>query len=574
MTGSKAQIEAVLSELEHLELPRGLESLSAPRSEAATILRNLARRLEEGAGAPLRLALFGPTGAGKSKIFNSLLREVVSPAGFRRPFTTRPVYSIHESHEVLASHMDGQTRIRRGDFWREIVLIDTPDFDSVEARNREAAERVFREAEAFLFVTDAQKYADQSTWQYLERIRAEGKPVIIVLNKVSTEGVARDFQSRLTARFGAAGLGADLISLDERPIDDAALLPPDDPVLARIRDRVLEVFGSSEERRASLVAAFRTDMERLLALWSASAERLQGYLEGIARLGARIQERFASAAAGLMTEIAPPIDQDVKAEVYARVLERIQQIDILRYPRRLLALPFEGIKLLAAKWWPGRGASRHRSPEEVSREKAFARLEARVLSLCDETLADFQAEGRCPELLSSGGAAALRLPHDELAAVFQAREREFRAWLDTEAKETASKLTSENKLKFILSQVIYNGVVVGVQIHTAGHFTLLEAAADGVLSPLVAKAVGMAVSSEKVGQFEKLARKEHARLLGDVLALARSKLEAHLNASAAWKGSFDGLARSMEALRSARDEFLRAYEGGSVPALGAGARKA
>ena len=130
------------------------------RDGCLTCIENVRRRLREGATAPLRLAFFGPTGVGKSKLFNSLLEEDISPSGFRRPFTRSSLYYLHDHWRALAAGLDSQVLIHSNDRWRDLILIDTPDFDSVEIGNRQEAQRVFAEADAFVFVTDALKYAD------------------------------------------------------------------------------------------------------------------------------------------------------------------------------------------------------------------------------------------------------------------------------------------------------------------------------------------------------------------------------------------------------------------------------
>src|SRR5262245_42010810 len=117
-------------------------SLALDLDPARSALANIERRLVEGPGAPLRLAIFGPPGAGKSKVFNSLLREPLSPASYRRPCTRRPVYFLHQDHAGLAGGLGGEVRLHRRDDWRGRVLIDAPDFDSVEAENRALAERI------------------------------------------------------------------------------------------------------------------------------------------------------------------------------------------------------------------------------------------------------------------------------------------------------------------------------------------------------------------------------------------------------------------------------------------------
>ena len=97
--------------------------------------------------------------------------------------------------------------------------------------------------------------------------------------------------------------------------------------------------------------------------------------------------------------------------------------------------------------------------------------------------------------------------------------------------------------------MIYNGVVVGVQVHTAGAFTLVELLTDAVLSPLVAKAVGIALSSERVLWFEREAHKEFHRLLVEIVDEARRRFARRLEAAAAWVQAFEEAGAGMERLR-------------------------
>ncbi|HVR76264.1 MAG TPA: GTPase domain-containing protein [Planctomycetota bacterium] len=550
-----AQLLSVREKLAALRLPPEIESRAFPRAVFLQILTNLERRLAEGLDAPLRLAFFGPTGVGKSKLFNSLLGTVASPAGFRRPFTLRPVYSIHESHRDIAAGVDGQVALRTGSAWRDVVLIDTPDFDSVEKENLREAERIFAESEAFLFVTDVEKYADRSTWDYLERVLAGGKPALLVLNKATRDGSAEDFAKRLGGRVPASSI----VVIRERPIDDLTPLPEAD--LEELRDKLSSLAGTREERRTALLGAFRADLDHLLERWRGAAASLRDSLTALDRLRERLERRCLEASLEIQNEAGSPLEAGVKAEVYARVLERIQRIDLLRYPRRLILLPVEGLRSLAGRWWPFRKKEPGAAAEEPRGGKAFQALEGRLLRITEATRDDFRAEAALPGLLDGETFQSLRISHEELLVLHEAREKAFAEWLQVESREEASRLTAENKLKFILSQVIYNSVVVGVQIHTAGHFTLVELATDGVLSPLVAKAVGMAVSSERVREFEVRAAAEHHRLMREVIDEAQSRFARRLEASGAWRPLFESAAAAMDDLARGKETRLAAFTG-------------
>ena len=87
---------------------------------------------------------------------------------------------------------------------RGLVLVDAPDFDSVELSNRALAVELLEAADLVVFVTTATRYADQVPWTILERARQRGVPLLAVLNRLPAEAedadaVAADYAAMLAA---------------------------------------------------------------------------------------------------------------------------------------------------------------------------------------------------------------------------------------------------------------------------------------------------------------------------------------------------------------------------------------
>ncbi len=549
---------------------------------AVEALFNIERRINEGNLAPVRVALFGPTGAGKSKLFNSLIHEVLSPASFRRPYTRRPVYYLHERHSRIAKSLRGDVRFHSRADWQDLILIDAPDFDSVEAENRAIAAQIYLEADAFIFVADVHKYADASTWTYLHRIRAEGKPCAFVLNKIAGAAAVKagtaagagsadgngaspldDFRSRLEDAFRPADLPGPLIAIGDRPQSDEELLAEGEPGLDGLRS-ALERFRAPPAGGPGLLAdSFRIDLRRFIAEWDRLSAPLRAWRAGVDRILSAIDAAYEREADGLRRDLQAEVDPALKSEVYREVLRRIERIDVLRYPRRVLALPALGVRALLVKVWPklrGAAAGETERPVDV---RNLAVLEGRLRAFSDEVRGLARAETACPGALDDAAWRALRLDHAAIPARYARILGEFRSWAESQARTAASQLTAEHKVKFILSQVIYNTVVIGVQVKTAGTLTLTEMFTDGILSPLVAKAVGMAVSSERVKQFEEEARAEFARRLAEVLAEQRDRFAASLAASAKGVEDADRLAPEVEGLRAAVDGLADRFAKGT-----------
>src|SRR6188508_3551731 len=104
------ELRALVERLESLAERR---MASAPRSQAALerarqlgdLLRGHIRVRAASLDAPLVVLLLGPTGAGKSTIFNTLARRPASPTGVLRPTTRVAVVLTHPADR--AGLLDG-----------------------------------------------------------------------------------------------------------------------------------------------------------------------------------------------------------------------------------------------------------------------------------------------------------------------------------------------------------------------------------------------------------------------------------------------------------------------------------
>jgi GTP-binding protein EngB required for normal cell division len=132
------------------------------------------------------VALAGPTGAGKSQLFNALAGEALAAVGRRRPTTSAgqavvwgdgadPLLdwlAIPRRHRLAADGLDG------------LVLLDLPDFDSVEDAHRLEVDRVVGLADLVAWVVEPQKYADAALHdQYLRPLASHGEAMAVVLNQ-------------------------------------------------------------------------------------------------------------------------------------------------------------------------------------------------------------------------------------------------------------------------------------------------------------------------------------------------------------------------------------------------------
>jgi energy-coupling factor transporter ATP-binding protein EcfA2 len=179
---------------------------TGPRSEASAAralrlrdhltghLRVRARSLD----APLLVLLLGPTGAGKSTLFNTIAGRPMSQTGVLRPTTRVAVVLVHPEDRapLLEGTLAGigQDRIRLVEdaaIAHGLALVDAPDLDSIEHANRELADQLVEAADLCLFVTTATRYADRVPWLVLGRIRERGLPLVVVVNRMPPDEADR-----------------------------------------------------------------------------------------------------------------------------------------------------------------------------------------------------------------------------------------------------------------------------------------------------------------------------------------------------------------------------------------------
>jgi len=153
---------------------------------AGEVVRRAGERLGFGTEATV-VALAGPTGAGKSTLFNALAGGELAKTSRRRPTTAAATAAIWgEPPHALLDWLGVHTRHAVEDSRREgLVLIDLPDFDSVEAGHRLEADRLIGLVDLLIWVVDPQKYADASLHDgYLRRLRAHADAMAVVINQV------------------------------------------------------------------------------------------------------------------------------------------------------------------------------------------------------------------------------------------------------------------------------------------------------------------------------------------------------------------------------------------------------
>jgi len=242
--------------------------------EAVRAIRDTVKRCEErlalGVDTTI-VALAGGTGSGKSSLFNAITRMDFALAGVSRPTTAQVSAATWGGGADALLDWLGVGRDRRLECesaldeaesqFRGMVLLDLPDHDSVEPKNREIVDRVVPMADLLVWVVDPQKYADHALHsRYLVRVAESGAPSAVVLNHID----------RLTRKDADAILFDIRRLLAEKGIDAVPVLLTSAVTGAGV-DSLRSVLANAVKRRSVAAESVRAE---LVAAGSLLAEAL------------------------------------------------------------------------------------------------------------------------------------------------------------------------------------------------------------------------------------------------------------------------------------------------------------
>jgi hypothetical protein len=168
----------------------------------------------EGEGC-LVAAVAGGTNTGKSTVFNLLLGRDISPVRNTAAATSRPVLAGNQERyeQCLAgrlmpeflpqplAHPEAVVRsssatetlfaVLAEDLPSRLVLLDTPDVDSIDRQNWEVADHIRAAGDVLIAILTGEKYKDERVVQFFQHARQAGRVILPVMNKANP---GTDFQ--------------------------------------------------------------------------------------------------------------------------------------------------------------------------------------------------------------------------------------------------------------------------------------------------------------------------------------------------------------------------------------------
>ncbi|MBI3942772.1 MAG: dynamin family protein [Chloroflexi bacterium] len=129
------------------------------------------------------LVIVGEFNSGKSTFINALLGQRVMPEGVTP--TTQRIHILRYGSEAGERMVENEIIIRTfpAEFLHQISVVDTPGTNSIIRRHQEISEEFVPRSDLVLFVTSADRPFTESERVFLEKVRAWGKKIIVILNK-------------------------------------------------------------------------------------------------------------------------------------------------------------------------------------------------------------------------------------------------------------------------------------------------------------------------------------------------------------------------------------------------------
>jgi len=513
------------------------------------------------AAEALWVVFVGGTGTGKSTIFNAVCEKPVSQTGFERPKTFGPIVFAHEnlpldrgfpiaSMSVKMQPFDNaNTRPHAGEpqtlqivqhqrqELAHLILVDTPDVDSLEARNRETVDDLYLLADVIVFVTSQEKYADEVPFQFLRRVHHDRKICFTLLNKGQDPLSAEE----LLASFSEQGVQLDarrtwlLPYLPASPSEQLRQNESFNSFLAALSDslrkRNLAALLKAEKLRGR--EELNRELQLLMDLLAKERQAAKNWLEQLAAL-------LQSVSSSLLEQQSAHFDEESREYLQEEIRRLFSKYDVLRKPRRLVAQvllsPLQFLGLIST-----RPQKSHQEALLSIREKInltpiraaverFNRSVLENLSPADPGSRFYQAL-RKPELI---------MTEEEIKAAVWEQQEKLASWLESTFQQMAEGIPKSKEWGIYSTSILWGALILSFEAAVGGGITLVEAVLDSAIAPFVTKG---AVELFAYQELQKIARSLAKRYQEGLLAVLKQQQERYIDCLRSLSTSRQTLAR-------------------------------
>lgn len=447
---------------------------------------------------PIMICILGGTGGGKSVLFNSLVSEKLSKVGVRRPCTRGAVVLCPSRATDSLGNLKRESGFldeleiipRDKDELKNVIMVDTPDFDSVEKSNRITSNRFFMLSDFILFVASQEKYADLLGRNLIRRSVEWGKEIIVILNKAESETAFLDFGRSLANELPAL----ELIRIDRtaRPPEILTNSPAIDQLSG-----LFQRFQAVEEVRKLRVSECERLKSNTLNSVETTAELLQELRDRIQIIVEHIDAALNESLEEMETKLDVSASREVEEKIQARLENLLRKYDILYTPRAALRNAVQKIVAtiggtILSDWF---GQNRTVLNETISLKSLEQNDYANSLTQLEASVAKFNLE--VAELLSSeedfsdfrriASESCPRFSSEQIRAFYEEAFPEIEKLLEAEFERFKEGLSTVDEIKLYGSYTLWALFLVTAEVAIGGGLTLLDMVLNSVIVPFIPK---------------------------------------------------------------------------------------
>ena len=458
--------------------------------------------------APLLAVVGGSTGAGKSLLVNSLVREHVARSSAIRPTTRDPllVHAVEDGAWFSSERiLPGLARLSRSRGTSQVVpdplsqagepgasslelvqspavpqglaILDSPDIDSVVEANRRLAGQLFAAADMWIFVTTAARYSDAIPWKLLAEAASRNIVLGVVVNRMPA-GTQREILPDLAKHLDKEGLGSVPIFTVTEYKDEDGLIPQAE--LAPLREWLLSLAASA----ASRAAVARQTLEGATNALLLREPDVVNALEEQSAAAVRMKEEVS--AAFVQSRETVEVSFEDGTLLRGEVLARWQEVVGTGEWMRKLESGVSSVRDRIAGWLRIQRQTSSASAVDLAVEDSLLNS---LVSTAEEAIANVELQWAShPESAEVAEFAALRLRSSEEREVDAAEA--VRQW----QRDLVEMVSSTGKDKKTTARLL----AVGVNVVGAALMVVIFASTAGLTGAELAVAGGTAVAAQRV----------------------------------------------------------------------------
>ncbi len=474
---------------------------------AGNVLKRIAILKYKQLNPCLWIVFLGGTGTGKSTLFNAFCEMPLSATGVERPKTAGPVAHAHgrcfkgdtfpfpeiDINLVPPDSMNVPWTGKAGEFSvltaheasiSHLVLVDTPDLDSVETTNHRMAKDLYALSDAVVFVASQEKYADEVLHDFFRRVLREDRPYFFVLNKASKETTREEILTALKEQ-GISIHGANLWLIPHTApatYDRIARLKS----FGRLKNAFFQAFNREHVQvikkaaRTRALGDLKGDVNALESLLDEETEAVSEWKKQLRRLTENTSKAYVETQRERFSKTS---GQYLRVEIR----KLFSRYDLLAKPRRairtVLKVPFLLMGLDRKKPKPDRQAGLLKVRENVAFTPVQETLEKYNLAV----LRDLSPGSEDAPLHGSLRNPGLALTESEIRQHIIRSQEELAQWLEATFDELAKGIPKGKKVGIYSTSILWGILILTFEVVVGGGFTMLDAALDSALAPFVTR---------------------------------------------------------------------------------------